>query len=486
MSKLSPLEEKLVKAVKSGKLTEADWVGIEKKLKGERGPDIVKTLKKNYLNLSFPWLLRDQDFEKLIGASSIGAKHPKAFLELLKARSFSEETRYEGNKSRLIGGVAVIGITGILFRYSNVCASLFGESSVEQINAQIDTALKDDEVKAILLDVNSPGGEADGINELSDKIFEARKVKPIVTYVSGVGASAGYWLGSSAEWLVMNETAAVGSIGCIVQYEISDTKVETITSTLSPKKAVDIQSDEGRSQIQAHVDTLANIFIRRVSRNRDTSEEVVTHDFGEGDVLFGTQAVKVGMADELGSFETALAKAKNMAGGASNSKPEKESAMSKPNFKKKSGKVQSRSVVFDDEEQEVPEGLEVEELTPEWLDVNEPEMAEAFREEGRQEEAERQEGIEDVEPEDEQEEEMVREAKFKNRSLTGKDLKAQILDHRKAKKAAKVDAAVQDGQDLPDTAANDQSGNAHADAIGQAMEDAAKKVSASKSPLSKK
>ena len=79
-------------------------------------------------------------------------------------------------------------------------------------------ALADPKVKAILLDVDSPGGVADGVKTLADQILAARGQKPIVAFAHGQMCSAAYWLGASADRVMADDTAMVGSIGTVMTH----------------------------------------------------------------------------------------------------------------------------------------------------------------------------------------------------------------------------------------------------------------------------
>jgi ClpP class serine protease len=209
------------------------------------------------------------------------------------------------------GSVAVLPITGPIVRYGNLFTSVSGgATSVQAIGLDLNLALADPDVKAIMLHVDSPGGESNGIAELSDMIFAARGRKAIVSYVSDLGASAGYWLASAASEIAIAQTAALGSIGVVAAVqdpEKHDTGEIEFVSSVSPHKRLDPRTKVGKAQIQALVDTLGDIFVGAVARNRGVTAETVTNDFGQGGLLVGQDAVRAGLADRLGSFEGVLA-----------------------------------------------------------------------------------------------------------------------------------------------------------------------------------
>ncbi len=212
--------------------------------------------------------------------------------------------------SKRDGSVAVIPIIGPIFRYAGLFAQISGASSVEQLSGEFQAAVNDPEVKAIILNVNSPGGEVTGISDLSQAIFGARGTKPIIAFVDGLGASAAYWLASAADRVVVASTAMAGSIGVMMAVtEKQDSEGETtykFVSSISPNKAPDLASDEGKSTIQALVDDMASVFVADVARNRGRAVSTVLKDFGQGGLLVGTKCVSGGLADEVSTFAELL------------------------------------------------------------------------------------------------------------------------------------------------------------------------------------
>lgn len=205
-------------------------------------------------------------------------------------------------------GVAVIPVAGPIFRYANLFTEVSGATSVEVLGQDFNTALEDPAVKSILFVIDSPGGQVRGINELSNMIFEARARKPIKAYVDGDGASAAYWIASAADEIIIDDTAILGSIGVVMVVPDPSKRARDleIVSSRSPKKRIDPMTEAGKAEMQREVDALADVFIRRVARNRAVSEETVVSKFGSGGVEVGKGAIKAGLADRLGSFEDVL------------------------------------------------------------------------------------------------------------------------------------------------------------------------------------
>lgn len=210
------------------------------------------------------------------------------------------------------GRTAILPITGPIVRRGNLMSSLSGGpmTSVELLAKDFSRALEDPSFDAILLDVDSPGGEASGISELAEIIASARDEKRIVAYVGDLAASAAYWLASAASEIVVNRTAAVGSIGVVMA--VPDPRLDPdgpveFVSSASPNKRPDPHSKDGKAQIQAMVDVYGDLFVEDVAAYRATDPEDVLADFGRGGLRIGADAVAYGMADRLGSFEETLA-----------------------------------------------------------------------------------------------------------------------------------------------------------------------------------
>lgn len=206
-------------------------------------------------------------------------------------------------------GVATIPIVGPIFRYADLFTQISGGVTVEALARDLDTALSDPAIRAVVLSIDSPGGELAGMHELADMVFAARQVKPITAYVSYLGASGAYWLASSAERIIVDATGMLGSIGVVTAVrdpsKAASKDIEFVSSQ-SPRKRPDPTTDEGRVAIQERIDALADVFIADVARNRGVDPEIVVERFGRGGLLVGAQAVAAGMADALGSYEGLL------------------------------------------------------------------------------------------------------------------------------------------------------------------------------------
>ena len=229
-------------------------------------------------------------------------------VQLERGEPLDPDRPYSGPTVR--DGVAVLSISGPIFRRDSFFSWYYGGCNLNAFALNLGKALNDPSVKSILLEVDSPGGEALGCGEVAGMIFAAREHKPVIAYVTGMGASAAYYLASAATEVVIHKTAFVGSIGTVISFtdtskldeELGIQRVK-IVSKVSPKKQLDPGTKDGRDELQKMVDSLAEAFVADVARFRSVSEEKVLSDFGQGGILMGEEAVSAGMADRTGNCE---------------------------------------------------------------------------------------------------------------------------------------------------------------------------------------
>jgi signal peptide peptidase SppA len=254
------------------------------------------------LACSIPWAITPEALQQILEIST------REHLPDFEAVAAKKSRRMDGAESARLreGGVAVVPVTGPIFRYADFFTDFSGGATIDSLSKDFAAALNDPAVSSIVLNIDSPGGEVAGVNEFAQMVFEARGRKPIVAYVDGLGASAAYWIASAADEIVADATAMIGSIGVVAAWPNPEKKsareIEFVSSQ-SPKKRPNPTTESGKDQIQAMVDDLADVFVETVARNRRVSVEAVLTDFGQGAVFVGQKAVEAGLADRLGSFE---------------------------------------------------------------------------------------------------------------------------------------------------------------------------------------
>lgn len=221
-------------------------------------------------------------------------------------------------------GVAVIPVVGPIFPRADFFTKISGATDIETLALDFNAALASRDVSAVLFEIASPGGQVSGVQEMAEMIHAARDRKPVEAYVADLGASGAYWLASATSRITATRTALLGSIGVATNItdrrgaeEKAGVRRIEIVSSQSPQKRPDVSTDEGRAQVLRVLDDLAEVFVADVARNRATTRDAVLETFGKGDVMIAARAVAVGMADAVGSFESALGALAEHAGSAS-------------------------------------------------------------------------------------------------------------------------------------------------------------------------
>lgn len=270
------------------------------------------------------WAITDEGFAAVqAAAESLAALDPATLAAAVdgkppaapSALSAERDDYLRGTRTASIrGNVGIIPIRGPLFSRGSWLTRYLGFGDYQTIAQDFRVALQSEDVGAIVLDVDSPGGMVAGVDELSGLIFQARTgAKPIIAYTGGMMASAAYWLGSAAREIIASPTALIGSIG--VRMDVQDTKEadekrgirrRTIVSRQSPHKADDLDTEDGKERVQAIVDRLAAVFVGTVARNRATTADAVVDRYGKGGVLIAADAVGATMADKVATFEALI------------------------------------------------------------------------------------------------------------------------------------------------------------------------------------
>jgi len=208
-------------------------------------------------------------------------------------------------------GIAIIGIRGVLCNRASVLDQYFGITSCERLATQIDAAMSDASIRAVVYDIDSPGGQADGIDELNDAIFSYRGLKPAMAVVNGQAASAAYWLASAAGPILTSKTAAVGSIGAfIVHYDVSGMNERMgvkPTFIFAGERKVDASpysplSDRARADLQEQVNQVYELFVNAVARNRNLTAKTVRDT--QAGVYTGRNAIPM-LANRFGGLNDA-------------------------------------------------------------------------------------------------------------------------------------------------------------------------------------
>lgn len=229
----------------------------------------------------------------------------------------SDERRRAGYQVQ--DGVAVIGVYGPLVH--RALASDYpsgGPTTYGAIRTSFDTALADDGVRSIVFDIDSPGGEVNGVFDLADHIFESRGIKTITAISNESAYSGGYLLASAASRIILPRTAGVGSVGVIATHvdfsRAEDAEGLTVTHVFAGARKADFSphqplSNEAMGVLQGMVNDTYELFIETIARNRKMSTKAVRDT--QAGLFEGKKAVAVGFADEVSRVDKAIAGIKN-------------------------------------------------------------------------------------------------------------------------------------------------------------------------------
>lgn len=209
--------------------------------------------------------------------------------------------------------IAIVRIDGILTKWG-----FLGDARGSMLrHAEVIAGLgRNDDVDAIILVIDSPGGTVAGTADLANVIHAVRQIKPVVAYVEDLAASAAYWIASQCTAVyVNNETALVGSIGVFVvmldMSKLFTTKgVETIVIRSGPQKGVGVPgdkiTDEQRAMVQLRVEGTAGLFIKSVAQGRKLDRRHVVF-YADGSVFGPTMATEAKLIDGTTDFNSLLA-----------------------------------------------------------------------------------------------------------------------------------------------------------------------------------
>lgn len=207
------------------------------------------------------------------------------------------------------GKIAVIPVMGPLRSR--------GWNGYDSIRMAVRDATRDPDVSAIILHLDTPGGAVSGIDGMTTALREAREAKPVYAYVEGMAASAGYWIASQADEIIMSPLSEVGSIGVVTMHlDISKALADFgVNPTLIFSGANKVNGnpfeplpDGVRAEIQSEVDDLRLSFARAVNEGRPklASDAALAT---EARMYTAKDAIALGMADRIGSLDDVVAMA---------------------------------------------------------------------------------------------------------------------------------------------------------------------------------
>jgi signal peptide peptidase SppA len=268
------------------------------------------------------WAIQPEKLEAIAAFVSMkaqGGDSDPAVIAAIRAENEIAAARARSMQTDKPGSVAVLPLFGIINqRYSGDFSGPQG-TSVQEFTQQFRAAMNDPNVKAIVIDVDSPGGSVSGVDELAAEIYNARKqgTKKITAVSDCLMASAAYYIASQANEVCVSPSSLTGSIGVYQLHEDDSTALENLgvkfTFISAGKYKVEGNSfqpldDEARTAMQAIVDDFYDSFTKAVARGRGVAVKNVRNGFGEGRCLTAQDAVKQGLADRVATLDEVLSK----------------------------------------------------------------------------------------------------------------------------------------------------------------------------------
>lgn len=260
---------------------------------------------------AMPWALQPDYLAaavQILSTRATGAFTPDTEAKLTQKR--------EAEVARQEGAIAVLPVFGVMAqRMSGMDEMCSGGTSLDRVMGSFRASRDDDRVKAIVMHLDTPGGSTYGVEEAHAEIIAARGIKPIIAQIDSLGASAGYWLATAADEIVVTPGGRGGSIGVYSVHEDLSVALEkagvkhTVVVEGENKAIVNPfgpLSAAGRAQMETLVKEAAKSFRDNVAQGRNVSSKAVVDKFGDG-LVFGAKAlVERGMADRIGTMQDTL------------------------------------------------------------------------------------------------------------------------------------------------------------------------------------
>jgi capsid assembly protease len=215
--------------------------------------------------------------------------------------------------------IALVPVIGTLTQRAQLVGSAETRSTAA-VAAEVRAAVLDPAVDAVLMEVDSPGGEVFGVPEAWASIRESARIKPVVAHANSVAASAALYLASAATEFLATPSGEVGSVGVYALHVDASKAIEAsgeawdfIVASKSPYKIEGNPAGpldpEARAYQQADVDRYMDMFVRDLAIGRRVSQRHVEANFGGGRMLGSAAAAGVGMVDGIATFDQAVGRA---------------------------------------------------------------------------------------------------------------------------------------------------------------------------------
>jgi signal peptide peptidase SppA len=272
--------------------------------------------------LNTPWLIEPEAMRVILEILD-GRVQGRAFSDAELRERLSAGRDRSDHTAGTSAGIGVLPLHGPIFPRANMMTEMSGATSLEQWKNSLRALAHNDNVKAIVLDIDSPGGMANMVGETAAEVFAARDYKPIYAVANTDCYSAAYYIGSQATELYSTPSGGVGSVGVLAVHEDETGAMEKEGVKMTPVTAGRFKAelfpfnkltDEGREWMQEHVNELYEEFTAAVARGRGTSVEDVKSNYGEGRIVTAKNALPLGMIDGIETLDTVVGEVLESAG----------------------------------------------------------------------------------------------------------------------------------------------------------------------------
>ncbi|MDR0349020.1 MAG: signal peptide peptidase SppA [Tannerella sp.] len=242
--------------------------------------------------------------------------------EQLKTLTVSKINRIKRVEREYLDKIAVVYAEGEITAAKIASPYNSGQHTItENLSKELRKLKGNEDVKAIVLRINSPGGSTYVSEQIWKEVYDLNEEKPVVVSMGSVAASGGYYIASAATKIIAEANTLTGSIGIFGMFPnvtgLFD-KLALSTEVVKTNRYADFgdisrpMSNEEKMLIQGYIERGYNTFLSRCAQGRNMSKEKID-SIGQGRVWTGDQAVKIGLADELGGIDRAIAIAAQLA-----------------------------------------------------------------------------------------------------------------------------------------------------------------------------
>lgn len=206
-------------------------------------------------------------------------------------------------------GISVVSVLG------PTRASYWFAGTYSRLRATLESLMNNDDVKCVVLDINSPGGDVNGLFECCDYVSKAKDIKPIYAHVTGMCCSAAYAIAASCTEISATDTSEIGSVGVYAEawddeewMKKNGILARIFRSKNAEKKNQSPFSEEGAKDLQEKLDYYEDCFYTALSKGRAMDKERCVEDFGHGAVFMASDALSRNMIDSIVSYDELINK----------------------------------------------------------------------------------------------------------------------------------------------------------------------------------